>query len=404
MKRYAVAGGLFLMMLITYIDRAAISSAALAISADLKFSNQAMGGVFSAFALGYAIAQVPGGWLADRYGPRLALALVVAVWSLFTGATGAVQGLTALLAIRFLFGVAEAGAFPGAARVVFNWLPVAERGRANGIIFSGSRLGAAFAFPVMALLLDARDWRTAFYLLAVPGLVWSLAWALLFRNYPAGTAPAPEVSRGSAGSFARVVRSRAMLLAMIQYFAGNFTFFICLTWMLPYLRQTYGLPQAQAARYAMLPLLIGALAHFLAGILIDIVFRSRYIAWSRRLPGALGFLIAAIGIGSLAFARSAEMAIVCFTLGAFGAEMTIAPSWAYCMDIGGENSGAVSGSMNMIGNFGSFVSANAFPFLQGLTGTAAAYFGVAAALNVAAVLCWLRMRSVGQPQKETVKT
>lgn len=401
MKRYAVVAGLFAMMLITYIDRAAISSAALAISGDLGLSNQAMGGVFGAFALGYAIAQVPGGWLADRYGPRLALALVVAVWSLFTGATGAVHSLAALLVIRFLFGVAEAGAFPGAARVVYNWLPVAERGRANGIIFSGSRLGAAFAFPAMAWLLALWNWRTAFYLLALPGLLWSLVWALLFRNYPAGVAAEPAAARGSGGSFLGIVRSWPMALAMIQYFAGNFTFFICLTWMLPYLRQTYGLDQARAAGYAMLPLLIGALAHFLAGFLIDIVFKSRHRAWSRRLPGVLGFSIAAIGIGSLAFARSAEMAIVCFTLGAFGAEMTIAPSWAYCMDIGGKNSGAVSGAMNMIGNFGSFVSANAFPFLAGLTGTAAAYFGLAAMLNVAAALCWVRMRSVGQVKVES---
>ena len=114
--RWVVVAALFVVSLITYIDRAAISSAKGALGADLGLSDDAMGAVFSAFALGYALAQVPAGWLADRFGPRLALSLVVAVWSVFTAATGMARTLGSLLAIRFLFGIAEAGAFPGAAR------------------------------------------------------------------------------------------------------------------------------------------------------------------------------------------------------------------------------------------------------------------------------------------------
>ena len=118
-----------------------------------------MGAVFSAFALGYAAAQIPSGWLADRIGPRRALAIVVVLWSLFTSLTGAMKGLTPLLAVRFLFGVAEAGAFPGSARVFYNWLPAAERGIADGILFSGALLGGAVAFPIGAWLLERHSWR-----------------------------------------------------------------------------------------------------------------------------------------------------------------------------------------------------------------------------------------------------
>ena len=103
--------------------------------------------MLSAFALGYALCQTPTGMLADRFGPRLVLAAVVTLWSLFTGLTGAVTGLAALLVVRFLFGAGEAGAFPGMARAIYSWIPMRERGIAQGVNFSGGRLGAAFALP-----------------------------------------------------------------------------------------------------------------------------------------------------------------------------------------------------------------------------------------------------------------
>ena len=116
-RRYLVVGGLFVLSLITYVDRAAISTAKGPMAAELSLSDREMGAVFSAFALGYAAAQIPSGWLADRLGPRRALAMVVVLWSLLTSLTGAMSTFGPLLAVRFLFGVAEAGAFPGSARV-----------------------------------------------------------------------------------------------------------------------------------------------------------------------------------------------------------------------------------------------------------------------------------------------
>jgi ACS family glucarate transporter-like MFS transporter len=390
--RYLVVVALFVLSLITYIDRAAISSAKGAMAGDLALSDQAMGAVFSAFALGYAVAQVPSGWLADRFGPRLALTVVVSVWSLFTALTGAVRSLDVLLLVRFLFGITEAGAFPGSARAFYNWLPVGERGRANGIIFSGSRMGAAFAFPLMAWLLGQWGWRNSFYALAVPGLAWAVLWELLFRNHPHQPVIQETFMAGRQLTFGEVFRSRPMALAMTQYFASNFTFFICLSWMLPYLKEHYHLSLADAATYSMAPLLFGATAQWVAGFLVDRLYHSRRRAWSRRVPAIAGFLLAAVAILAVTLVDSAAAAVACFAIATFGADMTISPSWAYCMDIGGKNSGAVSGSMNMVGNFGSFVSANAFPLLYGLTGTASTYFIIAAILNIAAILCWFRIR------------
>jgi ACS family glucarate transporter-like MFS transporter len=398
LSRYFVIAGLFLLSLITYVDRAAIASAKDAVARDLQLSDQAMGAVFSAFALGYALAQTPSGWFADRFGPRLMLTGVVVLWSLLTALTGWVQSLAVMLLVRFLFGLAEAGAFPGAARAIYNWLPPSERGRANGIMFSASRWGAAAAFPLMAWLLHAYDWRWAFYLLALPGLVWAAGWALLFRDRPRGVAKVETAARETRGSLLEILRSKALVLAMAQYFSVNFVTFLCLSWMLPYLKQRYALSNTEAAWYGMWPLLVGGAAQWASGFLVDRLYGSRFRPWSRRLPAMLGFALAAAGVGAIPFAGTPLAGAICFSIAAFGADLTISPSWAFCMDVGGSRSGAVSGSMNMAGNIGSFVSANAFPYLQTLTGGTSAYFLMVAAMSVGSGLCWLGM--TGRQEKD----
>lgn len=385
--RHWVVAGLFILSLITYIDRAAISSIKDPLVAELRLSDREMGAVFSAFALGYAIAQVPSGWFADRFGPRLMLSAVVVFWSLLTALTGAVHQFVMLLVVRFTFGVAEAGAFPGSARAFYNWLPPWEHGRANGIIFAASRLGAAVAFPIMAWLLAFSSWRTAFFWLALPGLVWGAAWYVLFRDEPAVAPVRAATAAGPEPGFGAIFRSRRMLLAMSQYFIVNFTTFLCLTWMLPYLKQRFALSAADAAFYAMIPLLLGATAQWATGTMVDKLYQSRHHAWSRRLPAMAGFLLSAAGIVAIPHAEDVRTVVLLFTIAAFGAEMTISPSWAFCMDIGGKKSGAISGSMNMLGNLGSFVSANLFPVLG------ADYFTLVMALNLYSAAAWYFMHS-----------
>lgn len=414
-SRYMVVAALFVLSLITYIDRAAISTAKGPMARELSLSDAQMGLVFSLFALGYAAFQIPAGWFADRIGPRRALAILVIAWSVLTSLTGAMTALGPLLFVRFLFGVAEAGAFPGAARVFYNWLPASERGIANGVLFSGGLLGGAIAFPFYAWLLEHYTWRGAFYILGLPGLIWAAAWLFWFRDYPemgsreasvaaepAAIATAtPAVSPDDEQSFGALLRSPRMLLAMAQYFAGNFTFYICISWMHPYLLDTYQLSQAQAARYAMVPLLCGATANWVAGFTVDLIYKSRFRAWSRRAPGMAGFVLAAAGVLWVSVADSPLSAIIGFAVATFGVELTISPSWAFCLDVGGNRSGAVSAAMNMAGNFGGFVSTNAFPLLFGLTGGAAAYFQIAALLNLLAIICWYSMRSSSGPSLGT---
>ena len=408
-RRYLVIGALFVLSLITYIDRAAISSAKGPMARDLGLSDAAMGLVFSAFALGYAAAQMPSGWFADRIGPRRALAIVVVLWSLLTALTGAMYSLGPLLAVRLLFGIAEAGAYPGSARVFYNWLPAGERGIANGILFSGGLLGAAFAFPICVWLIENYDWRKAFFILGLPGLVWAACWLIWFRDHPREAIVHEAAADADQPGLGAVLRSRAMLLAMAQYFAGNFTFYICISWMHPYLIEQYGLTQSEAATYSMVPLLCGASANWVAGFVVDALYRSSWRPYSRRIPGMIGFSLAAAGGLWVSAAESATSAIIGFAIATFGVEMTISPSWAFCLDIGGKSSGTVSAAMNMAGNFGGFASTNAFPLLQRATGSPDAYFQTAALLNVLALLCWRLMPAVRaaravEPAAPAVKT
>jgi ACS family glucarate transporter-like MFS transporter len=394
-KRLAVVFALFVMTVIFYIDRAAIASTLKPMSEDLGFSLKEKGWVLGVFALGYALGQVPGGWLADRYGPRVVLTACVAGWSLFTGLTGAVQGLTALLVARFLFGVAEAGALPACSRVFRNWLPVGERGRANGISFSGTRLGAAFSYPLITGMVLAWGWRVPYYVFAGAGLVWGAFWFFGFRDHPAEPVPQEAVSDAPPASFGKVLATRGMWLNMLQYFAGNFTFFLLISWMMEYLQRRYRLEASRAADLLMIPLLFAAGSMWVSGFVIDALVRTRGgRSWSLRLPGMAGFALAIAGLVGLVNAPTAGAAAAWLSLAVFGADLTIAPSWQYCVDVGGKNSAAVSGCMNMAGNLGAFLSPIAFSYLYvEATDDASRYFLTAAALNAVGVLCWLNLRS-----------
>ncbi len=402
-RRLWLVVGTFSLSLLLYVDRVCISAAEGPLSRDLGLSREQMGWAMSAFALGYALFQAPSGWLADRFGPRLVLAAVVVFWSIFTGLTAAATGLATLLLIRFLFGAGEAGAFPGIARAVYAWIPVQERGLVQGINFSGGRLGAAFALPVMGVLIDALGWRGSFLVLMMLGFAWSAAWWLWFRDDPAdqpgisaeelAAITARRHSTGEtdplpAAGASPLWRSRNLYLLSLQYFCSNFTFFFCLTWLFPHLRQTYELTAVHAGFLAAAPFVAGAAGNWFAGWLVDSIYRRGAWAASRRWPAVAGFALATVGVLGCARAESAVEAVAFLSVAVFGADMTLSPSWSMCIDIGRTRAGLVSGVMNMTGNLGSFVTGIAFPYLLTWTGTGAAFFYVAAALNLAAAGAW----------------
>jgi len=395
----------FMLTVLLYIDRACISAAKDEISRDLHFDLTDFGWVMAVFTLGYALFQTPSGKWADRRGPRGVIASIVSLWSLFTALTGATWNYVSMLLIRFLFGAGEAGAFPSLAKVVYNWFPVKERGIVQGINFSGSRIGAAFALPMVAVIINKVGWRMTFLFLGIAGMGVALLWYLLFRNDPAESRRISEKEKkyilenreqSSAGTpvilrFSTILSSRNMWLAMLQYMASNFTFYFTLTWMYPYLRDRFALGGVEAGLYAMIPLLGGALGNWISGLWVDRLYRTKNLKLSRRLPAITGFLLAAVGVLIMSRIETPLVAIAFLTLAIFGADMTLSPSWSFCIDIGKEHAGAVSGTMNMAGNLGAFVTIIAFPYLYEWFGSFQPFFYVCMALSAIAVILWLSM-------------
>jgi ACS family glucarate transporter-like MFS transporter len=403
--RFILVFSTFLLTILLYIDRACISAAKEDITSDLDFDLTDFGWVMAMFTLGYALFQTPSGKLADSRGPRTVISTIVALWSALTALTGAAWNFVSMMVIRFLFGAGEAGAFPSLAKVVFNWFPVRERGIVQGINFSGSRLGAAFALPLVAWMLTQMGWRWTFVIFGCFGLLFSILWHLLFRNKPEeskaisaeekeyilATRQQPSSKVKVSLPFGRIISSRNMWMNMVQYICSNFTFYFTLTWMYPYLKERFALGGIEAGFYAMAPLVGGALGNWFSGILVDAIYRRGKLKLSRRLPAIIGFILAGFGIIMMSMSDAPNVSIIFLTIAIFGADMTLSPSWAFCIDIGKENAGAVSGTMNMAGNLGAFVTIIAFPYLLEWTGKHETFFYVCATLSVTAIIMWLFM-------------
>lgn len=404
--RYQMVVGTFILSMIVLFDRILISVAKDPVSADLGLSDKQMGWVLSIFALGYALFQTPSGYLADKYGPRKVLTAVVSLWSIFTALTGAVYHFITLLVVRFLFGVGEAGAFPSMARAIFSWIPLRERGLVNGINFSGGRIGAAIALPIVAWLIDLTSWRMSFVILGVIGVLWALIWYAWFRDAPeehasisaeelafiADHIQPPATSAKKPISFKKMFASSTMWQLMGQYFSSNFTFFFCLTWLFPHLKTKYDLDMLETGLYAAAPLICGALGNWFAGWMVDYIYRRGRWELSRKIPAIIGFSLASIGIIASVYMSEVTGAIIFISIAVFGADMTLSPSWSACVDVGKEHSGTVSGTMNMAGNLGSFFTALAFPYMLAMTGSDVPFFFLAASLNVVAIFIWFMIK------------
>jgi sugar phosphate permease len=407
---------LFLLVLFyanTYMDRVAIAAAAPVMREEFGLDAITLGVVFSAFTLAYALFQIPGGWLADRFGPRRVLAAITTYWSCFTILTAAAWSATSLIAIRFLFGTGEAGAFPGATRAFSRWLPSNERGFAQGITHSGARLAGAITPPIVAWIMLQWGWRTAFVVFGLVGFVWAAFWYWYYRDRPedhpklneaelavirevGGTPGAARAHGHGGGGGAKVpwrvlLRSRNMWTICLMYFCYVYTFWIFLTWMPTYLIESRGFTLLAGGIFAGLPLLAGAVTNTLGGWISDRQVEKRGLRFGRRLPAIAGFVAAILFILPGAIVENPVVAVACLTLTAAGLEFTTGVSWAVVIDVGHEYAGTVSAMMNMFGNLGGALSPVVFGMLVQWTGRWELPFVIAGVLCTIAALCWFRI-------------
>jgi len=395
------------MYLITYLDRVNISTAAPEISKEFGFDKVTMGIIFSAFAWSYALFQVPGGWLSDRFGARRVLTGVVGFWSIMTAMTAAAFSATSFITIRFLFGVGEAGAFPGATRAMQLWYPQRERGLVQGVTHSASRLGAAIAPPIVVLIMSEFGWRPVFYICGAVGFLWALWWALTYRNLPedhpfvnkaelqdirgvdsGGVIKPPPMDKQTNVPWMTLIRSPNMWAIMCAYFTYVYCLWIFLSWLPSYLIEARHFTLIKVGIYASLPLFAGVVGDTVGGVATDWLLKKTGSAKiGRRTVAIVGLLGCAICIVPAALTDNPLVAVYGLTAAMFFLEFTIGPSWAVPMDTGGKYSGTVSGMMNMAGNFGAAISPIVFGVLAQV-GNWEAPFIVAAGLLVVGAGVW----------------
>jgi D-galactonate transporter len=396
-----------LMYLITYLDRVNISTAAPIISKEFGFDKITMGVIFSAFGWAYAMFQVPGGWLGDRFGARNVLTVIVGYWSVMTAATAVATGATSFMVLRFLFGAGEAGAFPGATRAMQLWYPRHERGFVQGVTHSASRLGAAIAPPVVVLIMTTLGWRSVFYICGAIGILWSVLWYFAYRNLPEehalvneaelkyirgvdeqGNANPANVARKPVVPWSTMLRSPNMWAIMLAYFTYVYCLWIFLSWLPSYLLEFRHFTLFKVGFFASLPLVAGVVGDTVGGLTTDrLLARTGNIKFSRRVVAITGMLGCALFIVPAAMTANAYVAVYCLTASMFFLECTIGPSWAVPMDIGGDVSGTVSGMMNMAGNIGGALSPIVFGVLVQY-GSWQAPFIIAASLLIVGAAIW----------------
>jgi MFS family permease len=386
-------------MAVAYLDRVCISTAAPAVQADLALTDAQMGYVFSAFTLAYALFEVPSGWLADRFGARSTLFRIVLWWSAMTAATGAATGFVSLVALRFLFGMGEAGVLPSISRAFGRWLPARERGRAFGLTIMAAALGGAATQPIAVALLERMSWRHVFPIFGSVGVAWALAWLLWFRDDPADhpgvnraelerigaerPAPHPRVP------WAALATSRGMLALCAMHFCAIYGWYFYLTWLPTYLLRARGFELRSVGWLAALPLLAIAAGSLAGGAASDWLARRFGARAGLRAPGLAGLPLAALAVAAAVATADGRTAAYLLAAAAGLAALAVAPAWAVCLAIGGRHAGVVSGAMNTFGNLGGVTSPLVVGFCLAAWGSFEAPLYTVAGLYLAAAAAWL---------------
>lgn len=418
--RYQVLGWACALSMLTYIDRVCIKQVEPEMSRDLNLTQQQFGWIFGAFGLAYALFEVPSGWLGDKLGPRRVLSRIVIWWSIFTALTGlvplfswdvggiAINSVVALVVVRFLFGMGEAGAYPNIARALRNWFPYRRRGIAQGMLWAFGRWGGAIA-PLLIVLASATGfgWRGAFVIFGIVGAVWVVAFAVYFRNHPDEHPKVNDAERslirGSAAESAKpppmswkaTLASPTLWCLSLMYFCSNAGWCFFITWDVRFYQTVLGLEGAALRVASGAPLFFGGIACLIGGFITDRMVRVLGRRWGRTAQGAVAYFCGGFFFtAALLLTDYPWLSVACLCTASFLKDFAMAASWSTCIDIGHRYSGTVAGFMNGVGNMGTFFSPPIIAWLATPTETGGATrWGLAlvysAAMFFTASIGWL---------------
>ena len=368
---------------ITYVDRVCISQAAPFMREELHLSKEQMGYIFAAFGWAYALFEIPGGWLGDRIGPRKVLMRVVTMWSIFTIVTGWARSFWTLIVCRFLFGVGEAGCFPNITKAFTLWFPVVERVRAQGVLWLSARWGGAFTPLLVGWMLASGHegkgglglhYKWVFLMFGLLGMVWAVLFYRWFRDQPKEhpSVNAGELAHigdthspgGHSMPWGKLLASRTVWMLWMQYFFISYAWYFYITWFPTYLKEQFtGLGDIERALLACVPLFFGGIGSLFAGLVSARLDRVFGIARTRRIVGVVGTGGAAVMLVISIYLKQPLFSVLAVGMASFCNDITLPGSWGACMDVGGPSTGALAGSMNMVGNAGGALAPMIVPFV-----------------------------------------
>ncbi len=370
--RFRVLGLLFMLVFVMYLDRLCIAVAGPRMQREMGISPSHWGWVIGAFTLSYALFEIPSGVLGDRVGPRRILTRIVLWWSAFTALTGAATNYRVLLAVRFLFGAGEAGAFPNCTSAVSRWVPAPERARALSVFWMATAVGGALAPPIVVSIEQSHGWRAAFYAFGCLGVFWSAIWYWWFRDTPAEKAGVSleereKIGRPPARSRGRVrwpqlMRNTNFLRLLLMYHTYCWGAYFYLSWLHTYLQLGRGFTENQMEIASALPSWAGLAGLAAGGYFSDRLARTHSLRFARCFIGSTGLILSGVLLLGATITPNKWEAVAFLTIGLGAMDLMLPVAWSICVDAGGEHAGAISGAMNMAGQAGSLISSVAFGY------------------------------------------
>jgi len=379
----------------SYLCRVNVSVVGALLMDEFGLSQPAMGRVFSAFVLGYALAQIPAGMLVDRWGVRRVLLAAALCWAMLTAlqtlvgivaARSPAAALTALLTLRFVLGVAEAPTFPAAGQAVARWIPKNAQGRANGFVLGAIALGSAIAPPFLSVVMVRFGWRRALLMSAAPAVAVAFAWLGLRET----TAAAPSVAQQPRGRDRfRPLGSTSFVLLTASYTLQGYVGYVFVFWFYLYLVQERHFSLLTGGLLGALPWTLSLVSIPLGGLVSDALVGSGLgHRRGRRIVPIVG--LAGAGACTIAGAATANAYVAAIAL-ALATALVLSvegPFWATMMELERHRTGTAGGVMNMGSNIGGFISPALTPMIAAKAGWDNALYVTAGLAGVAA-LFWL---------------
>ena len=386
--------------LICYMDRINISVTAPLIMKELEWDEASLGIILSSFFFGYTLLQIPGGWLADRYGGKKVLTVGVLWWSVFTMITPFARSITGMALLRTLMGIGEGVNFPSIQSITTKWVPVAERSRVMGFTLSGISVGNIIAFPLAAWIMLTLGWRSVFYIFGLFGFIWCLFWWRLASNRPEEhktiqqeeleyiTANRPVINPIKQVPWKTLLTKVEVWALVINHFCVSWGFFMFLTWLPTYLIKAHGFSIKEMGIYSMLPYVAMVIGSNGTGWVADYwIKRTGAITLTRKIVHSVSLISAALFLVLLAGAETKVSAIIFVTLALGMLSMTGSSTGPNAMDIGPRYAGIIMGMQTTAGNIAGVI----VPLVVGVIVTLSnrwdlVFYGAAAILLIGVII------------------